>query len=105
MNELNSTKLIYYLSVFSTIASFGTMAYGYYTTDLITIVMMLPIFTLFYPIALIGTVVFGIKRVLKSKSVFELIQMAGMSGKQKPGGLAGLMGVQTEEKEQEEQKE
>jgi len=97
MKKPSSLKLLYFFSLIMTVGSFVTLGYGYYNFELITVIMSLPIFVVFYPITLIGTGLYIFKKVLQQKSVLELLEMTGASS-----GIGNLMGGLTENNDEDD---
>ena len=99
--SVNPLKLIYYLSVFMTVFSGGYILYAYQYDLLLDMILVVPIFTLFYPVMLMGTAAYLVKHVLKKKSLFELAGMAS-GGDGLGSALSGLTQQEDEEDGDEE---
>lgn len=92
-------KLIYYLSAFMTLFMGIAIAYTLWEGLLLSTIMLMPFFIVFYPIALVGTVGYFVKRSLKNMSIMDMMSSFGGSSKES----ASIFGSQKEQENKEEE--
>lgn len=98
---MNKFKIVYLISLLFTALSTGVISYGLHTGNLIQVIYALPIFALFYPLALMFTAGYMVKHTLQNKNLFDLMSMA--SGSDSGDGLGMLKGIASEDGEEEEE--
>lgn len=101
--NINWLKTTYLFSVIVTLLSGATILYSVHQGHFLDLVLMTPVLAVFYPIALIGTLGYSLKRTLKKKSIFDLLQMGGGGN-----GISNIMsglGESVEEEDDQEEKE
>ena len=84
-------KVIYIFSSLVTVLGFTAMAWSYLTGHLLDLLLIIPVFTVFYPIALLGTIAYTLKKAVKEISISKLLQLTGDSS-----GIESLMDFGTQ---------
>lgn len=79
-------KTIYVVSLLGTLFSAGMIGFTLHQNLLLDTIFFTPLFAAFYPIALIGTAAYGLKRVVKQMSLLDLMDKAGIDA-----GLGGML--------------
>lgn len=101
---MNYLKSIYIVSLLATLITGGATAYTLWQGLLLDTIYMLAFFSFFYPITLIGTLAYTVKKSLQRMSLFDIMEKAGVST-----GLGSMFGGsnrnKVDEKNEEDQEE
>lgn len=95
---MNTLKLMYIISVAGTLFSGGMIGYTIHQNLLLDTIYFTPLFAVFYPIALFGTIGYAIKHAVQNMSMFDIMEKAGVDAGL--GGMLGGLGGDTMEEEE-----
>lgn len=66
-------KITYIISTLTALLSGGIMIYGLYNQLYLMLTMVTPLFAISYPLFVVGSIIYGIKKLLERKSPLELL--------------------------------
>lgn len=74
---MNYTKILVTLSALISVVSLGIISFSIYNLNMVQAVIVMPVFMVSYPIAVVGVSVYMVKHALENMDIMDMVGMTG----------------------------